>query len=154
MKNSEELLCPRKLHKGWWEMCTGVSTHSLRTWGKHMSLGMERQEQGHQDCQMEEMLPFQKGSLFWKISGTSSEHTIIFLFFSLADVNQVQSTQSRVSVNTVNNGKETLSKGQQSFIWVVSISQLKCLRCFANLWGFCFTPEGDDGPAEGYCATS
>lgn len=29
-----------------------------------MSLGMERQKQGYQDCQMEKMLAFQNGSLF------------------------------------------------------------------------------------------
>lgn len=70
----------------------------------------------------------------------------------LVDTNQVQSIQFRVSMNTVNNGKETLSKRQQSFMWGGVNLTAEVPEMLLLTMG-CFTCEGGDGPA-GYCATS
>lgn len=110
------------------------SISSLKTWGKFMSLGVERQKQGRQDCHME-LLAFQNGQLFQKTSGTSYVRPNIQAFSSfydhLAYMKRVQSVWSRVRMSTMET--KQLSKRQPSFIrGVVPISQLKCLRSFAK----------------------
>lgn len=46
-------------------MCAGINKYKqFKNMGKYMSLVMERQKQCHHDCQMEEMLAFQNGTLF------------------------------------------------------------------------------------------
>lgn len=83
-------------------------------WGKYVSFGMERPKQGHQDHQMDEILAFQHGSLFWKISGTS-EHTIIFLYQSR--------TIHSVKGEYVNSGKQNNSARGNKALWgSVSVS--------------------------------
>lgn len=103
-------------HKGWWEMCAGVSSHSLRTGTCHW--GWRGSSRVIRTVRWRKMLPLQNTSLLWP---SQALHLNIQSFSSfshyLVDVTEVQSIQSKVSINTFNNGKETLSKRQQSFIW-------------------------------------
>lgn len=139
--------CIPNLHKGWWEMCAEVSTHSLGTchweWG-HRSRVI-RTVKWRKCCLCRTV------TLLRDLRHFIWTHKLFPLSCYLVDTNQVQSIQSRVSMNTVNNGTETLSKRQLSFLWgsVSLTTEVPEMLCWPVI-----TCGGDDGPAEGYCGTS
>lgn len=107
-------------------MCAGVSTHSLRTrhWGWRHRSRVIRTVTWRRCCLCRTDHYSERSHL--------NIQALSFFSHFLVDMNQVQSIQSRVSMSTVNNGKEMLRKRQQSFIWGGVNLAAEFLKCFVN----------------------
>lgn len=139
------------LHKGWWEMCVGLSNDMF----KNMSLGMETGAESSGlsnggDAAFAEWITHYSE----RPQALHLNTQTIFLFFSLS------CWYESSSINPVQGEYE------HSYQWKRNTQQeaakLYLGRCQSHSWSAwdalltmgCFTCEGDDGPAEGYCATS